>query len=201
MTMYIALGAGLAATLTSFAYLERRTRRPPGRPPGRKPLKSSALLVATVLGLVNISPGAAWAVTSSQATAWTYQGQYMCALTHVYVNNVAAQPHLDAYGAAFHTDIYNGVWYGCNVNSGYVMGPYQLRTREDLYVWNGRWTACNYGPFIYDRSASWTVATRWNPSYPCGRNTWYFDSAYGALYNGQWLGGWTQSPQAVYVGN
>jgi hypothetical protein len=201
MTTCIALGAGLAASLICRQYLVGRSRRVPGRHPRPSRVRRAGLLFGAAMGLVNAAAGSAWATSSSQATAWTYQGQYMCTLTHIYVNNVAAQPHLDAYGGALHTDIYNGAWYGCSDNSGYLMGPYQLRTREDLYVWNGRWLACNYGPFIYNRTASWIVATRWNPYYPCGRNTWYFAAGYGALYNGQWLGGWTQTPQAVYVGN
>jgi hypothetical protein len=201
MTTCPALAAGLAATLMCHAYLARRSHRPPGLRVWPRGLKKAGLLLGTVLGVVNISAGSAWAVSSSQATAWTYQGQYMCTRTHIYMNNVAAQPHLDAYGAALHSDIYNGVWYGCNDNNSYIMGPYQLRTREDLYVWTGRWVACNFGPFLYNRGSSWIVTTSWNPYYPCGRNTWYFDSGYGALYNGQWLGGWTQTPHAVYVGN
>jgi hypothetical protein len=201
MTTAMALAGGLAATVICFVYLERRFRRPQVQGVRLRGMRKAALLVGAVLGLVNVAAGSAWAVSSSQATAWTYQGQYMCTRTHIYINNVAAQPHLDAYGAAFRTDIYNGVWYGCNYNNTYIMDPYQLRTREDLYVWNGRWVACNYGPFLYNRSSTWLAQTSWNPFYPCGRNTWYFDSGYGASYNGQWLGGWTQTPQAVYVGN
>jgi hypothetical protein len=196
-----ALGGGLAATVICIVYLEWRSGHRPVPRQRRRGLKLAALSFGAALGLVNVAAGSAWAVSSSQSTAWTYQGQYMCTRSHIYINNTAAQPHLDAYGAALHTDIYNGVWYGCNDNNAYIMSPYQLRTREDLYVWNGRWVACNHGPFVYNRSANWIVGTSWNPYYPCGRNTWYFDAGYGALYNGQWLGGWTQTPRAVYVGN
>src|SRR5262249_14372286 len=116
MTTWGALGGGLAATFIFLAYLEWRSRHRAGLRPGRRRLRAAALSFCAALGLVNVAAGSAWAVSSSQATAWTYQGQYMCTRSHVYINSAGAQPHLDAYGAALHTDIYNGVWYGCNDN-------------------------------------------------------------------------------------
>lgn len=98
------------------------------------------------------------------------------------------------------TLISSGVWYGCT-SEGEYLGPYQIRTREDLYVYSGGWKACDYGPFVYNTTITSIVGTAWNPYYPCGRNTYYFDSGYGGLENGGWLGGWTQVPHSIYVGN
>jgi hypothetical protein len=189
----LAAGAGTTILAAGTIYWPGRLVR------GRRHLAKVGVLLAATVALLNVGVESAWADWAS-ADADVYRATYECAHAHVYINNTAGQPHLDAYGMAETTLIENGVWYGCT-SGGEYLGPYQIRTREDLYVYSGGWKACNYGPFIYNTRITYIVGTGWNSYYPCGRNTYYFDSGYGGLQNGGWLGGWTQVPHAVYVGN
>ena len=155
-------------------------------------------VVVTASGLAVAEPAFA---ASSQSTATVVGAGYpICAVAHIYINNTTAYPHLDAYGQAQRA-FYNsdGSWGGCG--SPYLMSAYQLRTREDLYVNGGSgWRLCNAGPFVYNSGVASQVNTSWNPvPPPCVNHAWFFDSGYGGYYNAQWLGGWTQTPNAVYV--
>lgn len=196
------VGGILAASLTmSAAPWIARTMR------NRRLIRRIAAGVGIViLSSSTVLTGEAWASSQSADNDFSNFGvdNQTCAHAHVYINNTSASPHLDAYGASWTTFTYNNGLF-CNDNSGYNEPGGWLRTREDLYVYSyyyNKFVPCNYGPFIYNAPNTYRIGTGWNPNRPCGGGTWYFDSGYGAFYwggTGQWIGGWVQTPNAVYV--
>jgi hypothetical protein len=187
----VVLGLAAAALTAAIAWLALRR--------GSRIVAGATVVLAATVAF----PTAAGATASSiTVTAWL--GAVECEQTHIYINNTAGYPHLDAYGAGYYTGTnFQGVKY-CDSSSGVRFPTGYVVTREDLYAYSPEisgWVRCNTGPMVYNGVPSYISKTGYNWPYPaaCYSQDYYFGAGYGAVYNGGWQGGWHNTPASVYV--